>query len=424
MGGMSERSTHADRAGHAVRDYAAVTGAYWVFTLSDGALRMLVLLHLHGLGLSPLAIVSLFLFYELFGVATNLFGGWLGARRGLRAALLAGLGLQVASLGGLSFVAGAAVLWPYLVTQAASGVAKDLTKASAKSFLKLVVPAGDGHGLLRWVSWLTGSKNALKGAGFFLGGLLLHWLGFAQALRALAAAVALAWLASLVLLPPAAGRSAAKPGLRALVSRDPRVNWLSGARLCLFAARDAWFVLALPVYLSSSVGWSHPAVGGLLALWVIGYGLVQGLAPSCVSRGGRPPTSGSLPSWTAALVLPLVALSLAARFDALSTPLLIAGLALFGVVFAACSALHSFLIVAYADRSRVSLDVGFYYTANAAGRLLGTLLSGALFQAAGLGVRGLAACLGGSLVLILLATLGSVALARTEVRSRMLPDPP
>ena len=159
-----------------IRQYLLVTGNYWAFTLTDGALRMLVVLYFHGLGYSPLAIASLFLFYEIFGVVTNLVGGWLGARLGLNRTMNIGLALQVLALGMLL----APSLWltvPWVMgAQALSGIAKDLNKMSAKSSIKLLVP-GEAQGqLYRWVALLTGSKNALKGVGFFLGGALLALL--------------------------------------------------------------------------------------------------------------------------------------------------------------------------------------------------------------------------------------------------------
>ncbi|MCB9915227.1 MAG: organoarsenical effux MFS transporter ArsJ [Planctomycetes bacterium] len=379
-----------------LRDYAVVTGAYWVFTLTDGALRMLVLLWLHELGRSPLEIASLFLAYEALGVVTNFTGGWVGAHVGLKATLVVGLALQVLVCASLGWQASVLSVPLVLAALAASGVAKDLTKMSAKSFLKLVVPAGDGHGLLRWVALLTGSKNTLKGVGFFLGGALLAALGFRGACYGMAGALVLAALGAQALLPRAAGKAKRKPDLRQLVSADARVNWLSAARLFLFGARDVWFVLALPIYLAAELGWSHAAVGGALAGWVILYGVVQAGAPRVVGTAAaagerRAPDARRLGGLTAALLAPLLGLALALAAGLAPVPTLVVGLLAFGFVFALNSALHSYLILAYA-REEVSLDVGFYYTANAAGRLVGTLLSGALFQLAGQGRDGLLTC--------------------------------
>jgi MFS family permease len=393
-------------------DYGIITAAYWALTLSDGALRMLVLLHLHHQGMGPLALASLFLFYELFGVVTTGLGGWLGARYGLKSTLVAGLGLQVAACGMLT-VPDPALTLPWLMgAQALSGIAKDLTKMSAKSYIKLVVPEGDDRGLMRWVSWLTGSKNALKGAGFFLGAWLLGALGFQETNGWMAGVMALALLGSALSLPRAPGKARAALSVRDLVPTDRRIRRLSLARLFLFGARDVWFVVALPLYAMSVLGWSHERVGAFLALWVIGYGVVQASAPTWVAgRDGGAPSGGTLLRWTGALLVPLLALEIALWWTEPSSTVLVVGLALFGVVFAANSAIHSYLIVSYADRDRVAARVGFYYMANASGRLLGTLLSGALYQLAGQGHEGLLACIAASVVLVTFSVGASRRLA-------------
>jgi predicted MFS family arabinose efflux permease len=398
------------RGVRSVRDYAVVTAAYWAFTLTDGALRMLVLLYLNGLGYAPLEIASLFLFYEFFGIVTNYVGGWLGARFGLKSTLFAGLALQVGSLALLGWRAAALSVPLVMFAQALSGVAKDLTKMSAKSYIKLVVPRGDAAGLMKWVALLTGSKNTLKGAGFFLGGALLAAAGFRAACFGMAGGVAAALLGAALLLPRAPGKAETRHGLGAVVSRDPRINWLCVARMFLFGARDIWFVLAVPIFLASTLRWSFSEVGGFLALWVIGYGVVQAAAP----RFFRRPGAGTLAAITAALLAPLGALAAALALDAPPQPALVAGLALFGVVFAANSAVHSYLIVHYAEEDRVALAVGFYYMANAIGRLLGTLLSGALFQWGGQGTPGLLACLLGSIAFVVFSALACGPLRRAE----------
>lgn len=404
-----------------LRDYSIVTGAYWVFTLSDGALRMLVLLYLHELGRSPFEIASLFLAYEALGVVTNFAGGWVGARFGLKATLTSGLGLQVLSCALLAWRAESLSVALVLSSQALSGVAKDLTKMSSKSYIKLVVPSGDSGGLMKWVAILTGSKNTLKGVGFFLGGALLTWVGFRGACVGMSAALALTGVASSLALPPAAGKASSKLSLGHLLSKDPRVNWLSASRLFLFGARDIWFVLALPLYLASALGWDHAGVGAALALWVILYGLVQASAPRIVGsrdRGGGAgaPTAERLGGLTGLLLIPLGGLLVALAAGAPPALSLLIGLALFGFLFALNSAVHSYLIIAYAREGHVSLDVGFYYMANAAGRLVGTLLSGGLFQAAGGGQRGLLVCLGGALVFVAVSALLCVPLRRAERR--------
>lgn len=369
-----------------VRQYLVVTGSYWAFTLTDGALRMLVVLHFHRLGYTPLEIATLFLLYEFFGIVTNLVGGYLGARIGLNRTMHVGLALQVVALSLLT-VPDAWLTVPWVMgAQALSGIAKDLNKMSAKSAIKLLVPDGEAGRLYRWVALLTGSKNALKGAGFFLGGVLLAALGFRLALGSMAALLAAIWAASLILLHRDLGRSRARPTFTELFSRSRAVNLLSAARLFLFGARDVWFVVALPVFLTSELGWSFTGVGSFLAAWIIGYGIVQSVAPTITQRDGLGADGRTAVIWALPLAaVPLaIALGMAVSDDATSM-VLISGLMVFGALFAVNSSLHSYLIVHHARADGVSLDVGFYYMSNAAGRLLGTLLSGWVFQTYGLG---------------------------------------
>ena len=397
-----------------VRQYLLITGNYWAFTLTDGALRMLVVLHFHQLGYSPLQIAMLFLFYEVFGVITNLVGGWLGARIGLNRTMNIGLAMQVVALSML-LVPAAWLTVPWVMgAQALSGIAKDLNKMSAKSSIKLLVP-GDRQGTLyRWVAALTGSKNALKGIGFFLGGALLATVGFAAAVAIMAGALLLVWLLSLLLLKRDLGKAKAKPKFREIFSKSRAINLLSAARMFLFGARDVWFVMALPVFLASTLGWDFWQVGGFLAAWVIGYGLVQSFAPHITGRAtGRLPDGRSASAW--AVLLAMVPATMAALlvYGVPAAWVLIVGLTVFGVLFALNSALHSYLIVSYASEDGVSLDVGFYYMANAMGRLLGTVLSGWVFQR-----WGLAACLAISAALIAVAAAVSVALPRSTIHVR------
>jgi hypothetical protein len=394
-----------------MRHYALVTGAYWSFTLTDGALRMLVLLHFYRLGYSPLELAALFLLYEIAGIATNLLGGWVGARLGLGTTLFAGLALQIAALAMLAMLDAG---WPralsvaYVVAaQGVSGVAKDFTKMSAKSAVKQLAPAG-AHGVLfRWVAVLTGSKNALKGAGFFLGSALLATIGFTPSLLAMAGALTVVLGLCALALPRTLGKAAGKPGIRALIVKSRNINWLSGARLFLFGARDVWFVVALPVFLYDRLGWSFTAVGGFLAAWVIGYGFMQAGAPRLA---GRSPDgmSGEIIAarrWAFGLALIPAAIGLALVWPLPAQPVLIAGLAVFGLVFAVNSSLHSYLILRFSDAGQTAMDVGFYYMANAAGRLLGTVLSGLIYQFAGL-----TGCLAASSIMIALAWAGAMAL--------------
>ena len=405
-----------------IRQYMLVTGNYWGFTLTDGALRMLVVLHFHELGYSPLAIAMLFLFYEIFGVVTNLVGGWVGARIGLNRTMNIGLALQVVALLMLTVPS----IWlsvPYVMAaQALSGIAKDLNKMSAKSSIKLLAGSGNPGTLYKWVALLTGSKNALKGAGFFLGGTLLAGLGFRTALVAMALALTVVLIGSLLMLKKDLGKAKQKAKFSDIFSKSQAVNTLSAARLFLFGARDVWFVVALPVFLSSQLGWNHTQVAGFLALWIIGYGIVQAFAPALTGiKSARVPDGKTAFGWAAVLALipALIALSLGGgiletwlpspggKFLGNAEPVIVTGLLIFGALFAINSSLHSFLIISYAKEDGVSLDVGFYYMANAIGRLIGTVLSGWVFQ-----VYGLEMCLYISTAFVLLAALLSLGLPR------------
>lgn len=368
-----------------LKQYLIVTGNYWAFTLTDGALRMLVVLHFHGLGYSPLQIALLFLFYEFFGVVTNLVGGWLGARIGLNRTMNIGLGLQILALAMLLVPAASLTVAWVMAAQALSGIAKDLNKMSAKSAVKTLVPSHAEGALYKWVAVLTGSKNALKGAGFFLGGALLSLLGFTGAVAAMACALTLVWLGSLVFLKAELGQAKNKPKFNQLFSNSASVNILSAARMFLFGARDVWFVVALPVYLASQFGWDHWTVGGFLASWIIAYGVVQGFAPRITGKAsGKIPDGRSAMYWAAGLALLPAAIAIALSQNISPQWVIVAGLLAFGAVFAVNSSLHSYLIVSYAREDGASLDVGFYYMANAMGRLIGTLLSGWIYQDYGL----------------------------------------
>ncbi|MDO6784324.1 organoarsenical effux MFS transporter ArsJ [Neptunomonas phycophila] len=399
----------------AIRQYLVVTGNYWAFTLTDGALRMLVVLHFHSLGYSPLDIALLFLFYEVFGVITNLVGGWIGAHMGLNRTMNIGLALQVAALAMLLVPSSwLTVMW-VMAAQALSGIAKDLNKMSAKSSIKLLVPPEAEGKLYYWVALLTGSKNTLKGIGFFLGGFLLSVLGFSGAVASMAGALAIVWILSILLLKRDLGKAKNKPKFRDIFSKSPAINILSAARMFLFGARDVWFVVALPVFLSQTLNWNHSQTGAFLALWVIGYGIVQAFAPRITGKAsGKVPDGLSATWWALSLtVLPgLIAIGLMLGLN--PATVLICGLALFGAVFAVNSSLHSYLIVSYAGNDGVSLDVGFYYMSNAMGRLIGTVLSGWVFQLAGQGSSGLQACLWISTAFLIAATLISIKLPHSR----------
>jgi len=393
-----------------LRQYILITANYWAFTLTDGALRMLVVLYFHQLGYAPLDIAFLFIFYEAFGVVTNLIGGWLGARLGLNRIMNFGLFLQIIALS-LLFVPTSylSIAW-VMAAQALSGIAKDLNKMSAKSAIKLLVPQGESGRLFKWVAILTGSKNTLKGVGFFLGGLLLTWLGFRGAVLSMALVLCLVWVFSLINLTKEIGLTKSKPKLTSIFSKNRAINYLSAARMFLFGSRDVWFVIALPVFLASELAWSHTFIGGFLAVWIILYGLVQSIAPKIVNqRRNGAPNGRTASTWAMLLVcVPiLIAISLQLGWPAGAT--IIIGLLTFGAIFAINSALHSYLIIQYASAEEVSLDVGFYYMANAMGRLFGTILSGLLFQ-----LYGLPACLAVSAAFVLIAALLSLNIDSTS----------
>jgi hypothetical protein len=409
------------QSGRNLRNYALVTAAYWADTLTDGAIRMLVLFYFSSLGYTPFQVAMLFVGYEVFGILTNLFGGYLAARFGLKATLFAGLGTQIVALSMLALNAVRPPV-PYVMTsQALSGIAKDLTKMSSKSAVKLV--AGDTQGTLyTWVSILTGSKNALKGVGFFLGAVLLTLVGFETALWILVGVVATALVLTALLMRGDLGTANKKAKFTQMFSHNRAVNILAAARVFLFGARDVWFVVGLPVFLYTVVGWDFWLVGGFLAVWTIGYGIVQASTPALIRRRlgvderggarGAEPDGRTAMSLAFALAAFPAGIALALAYGVAPQTAIVAGLIAFGVIFALNSAVHSYLILAYTDGDKVAMNVGFYYMANASGRLLGTVLSGLLY---GWGVQrgeawGLIACLAASVAFVLAAGLISLAL--------------
>ena len=376
-------------ASRGARDYAIVTAAYWGFTLTDGALRMLVLLHFYQLGYSPFTLAFLFLLYEAAGVVANLVGGWLATRYGIARMLAVGLGTQILGflmLSALSpnWTVAASVAW-VVGAQGLCGVAKDLTKTASKSAIKLTASQASGQ-LFKWVAFFTGSKNAMKGIGFFLGGVLLQALGFTHALWAMAALLALVFVGVVGFVPPLMGKSKASKSARELFAKSRAINLLAAARVALFGARDVWFVVGVPVFLYAS-GWNFTMVGAFLALWTIGYGVVQAAAPAIVRRSedGLTREVPAARAWSALLAaVPLVLAGLVWAQVPQLTWVVVAGLAVFGAAFAVNSSVHSYLILAYAGSEKAAEDVGFYYAANALGRFFGTLLSGLLYQWGGL----------------------------------------
>ncbi len=373
----------------AVKQYLIITANYWAFTLTDGALRMLVVLYFYQLGYQPLAIAMLFLFYEVFGVITNLIGGWLGARFGLNKTMNIGLLMQVIALLMLTLPDQyLTVIW-VMLAQALSGIAKDLNKMSAKSSIKTLVPNDQQQGLFRWVALLTGSKNTLKGIGFFLGALLLAMFGFQLSLLLMALSLLVIALLSLKFLKAELGKAKTKPKFKQLFSKNKSLNNLAAARMFLFAARDVWFVIAIPVYFVSQYGWQHQFVGSFMALWIIFYGVVQAFTPKLLARFKVIlPTGKLLAKWALLLCISVILLAISLFFNNENQWLMIIGLFIFGGIFAINSSLHSYVIVAMARDDGISMDVGFYYMANAMGRLLGTILSGWVYQ-----VYSLEACL-------------------------------
>ena len=398
-----------------IKHYLIVTTAYWGFTLTDGALRMLVLLHFHTLGYTPLELAFLFLLYEFFGVVTNLLAGWIGSRFGLKLTLYSGLGIQVFALWMLSMLDPtwgkvSAVMF-VIAAQGLSGIAKDLTKMSSKSAIKLMIPSDAHSTLFKWVALLTGSKNALKGIGFFMGTALLTSLGFEQALWAMAASLFVILIASCSLLPSGIGRAKAKVKFTKLLSKTRAINLLSAARFFLFGARDVWFVVGVPIFLHEVIGWGFMQVGTFMACWVIGYGCVQALAPRVIRRSddGRSHETRAAQWW--AFILAAIPITIAALVEGNVAPsvTIVVGLAFFGIIFAINSSVHSYLILSFSDAEKVALNVGFYYMANAAGRLVGCLLSGLSYQ-----FWGLTGCLITASTMVLAAGAITIVLAGTQ----------
>ncbi len=416
---MSDPSTARNpAAGTGLRNYILVTAAYWSDTVTDGATRMLVLFYFYSLGYTPFAVASLFIFYEVFGILTNLFVGYIGARFGLKTTLFIGLGTQLVALSMLAFAPQGWLVVAYvMVSQALSGIAKDMTKMSSKSAVKLIVPENASATLYRWVSILTGSKNALKGVGFFLGGLLLTLVDFQTALMLLVALVGGTLILAALLMRGGLGQANKKAKFGQMFSRNGAVNKLAAARIFLFGARDVWFVVGLPVFLSSVLGWTFWQSGGFLAVWVIGYGIVQAATPGLLrSRVEEQHKPDGRTATILAFVLAALPAGIAIGLSAGVAPstVVVAGLILFGALCALNSAVHSYLILAYTDSDKVAMSVGFYYMANASGRLAGTVLSGALYQ---WGLQsgpsnGLIACLWASTAFVLVAGLLSLLLPR------------
>ena len=384
------------------KSYIAVTLSYWAFMLTDGALRMVVLLHFHQLGFTPDKLAFLFIFYEVAGIATNLLGGWFAARVGLKSTLFSGLALQLIALLGLTifqpnWTIVSSVIFVMMI-QAISGIAKDLTKMSSKSSVKLLVSEENQSGLFKLVALLTGSKNAIKGVGFFLGSALLGSVGFNLALYSLAGIIGLSLIYSLLAVTGDFGKMKTKVKFNQLFSKSPAINQLSIARAALFASRDVWFVVAVPIFLHEALGWNFTQIGSFMAAWIIGYGFIQSIAPKL--KGANKSALSSLKLWAFLLVTTCITLTSSIYWDFYPTTSLLVGLSIFGIIFAVNSSIHSYLILAYTETEEVAINVGFYYMANACGRLIGTLLSGILYL-----LEGLTACLICATILSLIAAV-------------------
>lgn len=394
-----------------LRHYLIVTGGYWAFTITDGAIRMLVVLYFHSLGYSAFEVAMLFIFYEFFGIVTNLVGGWLGARIGLNLTMHIGMTMQVVALAMLTVPESWLTVAYVMLAQALSGIAKDLNKMSAKASVKtLAVGDGENSKLFRWVALLTGSKNALKGVGFFIGAALLQGLEFRGALWVLAGLLAVVLLITFILLPSGLGKMKSKPKFSQVFSNKPSINWLAVSRFFLFGSRDVWFVVGLPVFLHEVLGWDYMQVGGFMATWIIGYGIVQASAPRLIQARDSQREPGGRMARYLVLILALIPVAIAVAMQQgwpMATTIMV-GLIIYGAIFALNSAVHSFLILAYADNDKVSMNVGFYYMANAGGRLLGTILSGLIYMD-----YSLIGCLYASSVMLVLAWLTSLRLPET-----------
>ncbi len=401
-----------------LRNYAIVTAAYWGFMLTDGALRMLVLLFFHEEGYSPVQLAFLFLLYEFFGIVTNLFGGWLADRFGLKSTLIYGLFLQSGAILMLSFLDAS---WPLalavpfvMAAQALSGIAKDLTKMSAKTAVKFLIPEDQGAKLFKWVAVLTGSKNAIKGLGFFFGAFLLQTFGFQTALWIMSIGIAVLFFCATFMLPKEIGKTKSSNKLKSIFSQGRNINILSSARVFLFGARDIWFVVGVPIFMVSVMNWSFNKIGAFMAVWVVVYGFIQAMAPKLIKKrtGNEKPDGKVAFELSILLTVSMGLLALCLSQGWFTQISLIVGLYIFGIVFAINSSVHSFLILDYAEGDKAAINVGFYYMANAAGRLVGTLLSGVLYQAGGIN-----ACLIGSTIFLLLTTLISLKLLRLNSKA-------
>lgn len=424
--------------------YASVY-AFNLFTITDGAIRIIVLLYANQIGLSPLDIAVLFTLYELMGVVTNLFGGVFASRFGLKASMFLSLFLQLLGLvlvvlvepifGDLEHLAmklpsnltclastrtvieegnmgkRAEVIVYITFCQALSGVAKDFMKISCKTIPKLVTKkdADEESSLFKLYSIVTGLKNSFKGFGFIFGALLTNFLGFEIAVYVLVGIVVVIVPAVVWGIDKDAGKAREFPGFNLKIFKKPwNINVLSLARFFLFGSRDVWFEVAAPLFFRNIIGWTEFEVGLFIGGYVIVYGYFQTATakiykaknkdakktswrPSCLR--GVPPVQ-HIGGWAVACAAEILLLGIvlhflyqeyigqecAAQYGAAIAGVLIVGFYAFGVIFAVNSAIHSYFIGLFSGGDKASMDIGFYYMANAMGRLVGTILSGYVYE--------------------------------------------
>jgi len=356
-----------------------ITFAYWFFMLSDGALRMIVLLHFHSIGFSPLQLAYLFLLYEFFGMITNLTAGWIAKKIGLNITLYFGLILQIISLITLTQIdkswSVSTTVIVVMFIQGISGIAKDLTKMSAKSSVKLLAPQ-ENQKLFKWVALLTGSKNAVKGLGFLLGALLLTFFNFHFSLIIMSVILTIILILTFFLLPNNLLTVNKKIKFIEIFSNNSNVNYLSLGRVFLF------FYNILSNGIQDDNHKAFFIIGSFMAIWTIFYGFIQSITPKILSETKALYSQAKV--WANILIIiPLILIILNINFNESKLIITIVLLFIFGFVFAINSSIHSFLILKFTDKDRVTLDVGFYYMSNAFGRLIGTLLSGLSFEYGG-----------------------------------------
>lgn len=366
--------------------FFAITIPYLIFSVTDGATRMLVILHFHSLGFSPAQIAALFLFYEIAGIFTNFLGGWIGSHLGLNITFLSGLSLQLVAMFMMTVSDSQLSVLYVMSAQGLAGISKDLVKISSKSSLKVIAPKGDDTTLFKWVSLLTGSKNSFKGIGYLLGGIMMSQLGIQHAMIAMMFVLSIATVVTFYYIPRDIGKTKTKVKFKSLFSKSPEINVLSGARFFLFGSRDIWFVVGLPVFLTEVLSWKYEFVGIFLGSWIIGYGIAQTLVPKFFDGKTLSTSMGtkSVSLWAAGLMSFPLGIVLAFTAGVPQGYALVGGLLAYGIFFAVNSIIHSYLVLFYSDKEKAASDVGFYYMANSAGRLVGSLLSGWVYQTQGL----------------------------------------